>query len=280
LLLVTQSGSTAALRTGEPIWQGRSAYGAYTVTENRERGLRFLFHGTTLHGVESLAATDRPSPMSYYAGEGPVGDVMAAFGERSRDVGVIGLGTGNMACYSQPGQAWTFYEIDGLVHRIAAHSGMFRSLRSCAPEAETILGDGRLNLAKAGRGIYDLFVVDAFASDAIPVHLMTREAFVVYREALRPEGVLVVHISNRHFDLAPIVARIAAEAGLVAYARHFVRPEDGEIARVTSSVWMVLARDEAHLRGLAADPQWKKREAASSTPLWTDDFANVLSALK
>jgi spermidine synthase len=185
-----------------------------------------------------------------------------------------------MACYALPHQVWTFYEIDALVHRIAADSGMFRALRTCAPDAKTIIGDGRLNAAKAGHGIYDLLIVDAFASDAIPIHLMTREAFVVYREALRSEGVLVLHVSNRLFDLAPIVARIAAEVGLVAYHRHFVQPDKEKITRITSSDWMVLARDEAHLRALLSHPEWKRREPASSTPLWTDDFANVLSALK
>ena len=203
-----------------------------------------------------------------------------ARGRRGGDIGAIGLGVGSVSCYATPQQSWTFYEIDGLVYELAAKSGRFRSLPECAPSAQVILGDGRLNLAKASDAAYDLLILDAFASDAIPIHLITREAFAGYLRVLAPHGVLVIHMTNRHFDLAPVIARLAVATNLVAYERSYVAPPGADIAAAAPSRWMVLARSEADLAGLPQDPNWQHRLPVPSTKLWTDDFANILSALR
>lgn len=280
IFLGSQYEHTLVNRYGSTIWRGRSFYGAYSVTEDRSGGYRIMLHGTTAHGVERLAASEPPQPLSYYSAAGPLGDVMKAVGPRSHDIGAIGLGIGSIACYAKPGQSWTFYEIDPLVENLASHSGLFRTLPDCAPNAKVILGDGRLSLESERAGRYDILLLDAFSSDAIPIHLLTREAFVSYVRALKPHGALVVHISNRHFNLAPIIARIAPEAGLVAYERSFSPPPGTDLALVSVSQWMVLARDPADLGGLAADANWKVRPAMSATRLWTDDYSNILSALR
>jgi spermidine synthase len=239
-----------------------------------------MFHGTTSHGLERIDTAAQPEPMLYYGKAGPLGDVMATLGPRSDRIGAIGLGIGSVACYARADQSWTFYEIDPLVYALAKESGLFRSLPVCAPQAQVVLGDGRLNLAKAEAGSYDLLILDAFASDAIPIHLLTREAFDGYRRVLAPHGALVVHLTNRHFDLGPIIARLADATSLVVYERSFVPPPGSDIARAAPSRWMVLARSRADLAGLASDPNWTARQMRPATPLWTDDFANILSALR
>jgi spermidine synthase len=205
---------------------------------------------------------------------------MPILGAHSRTVGVIGLGTGNMSCWGNAAQSWTFYEIDPLVHHLAAHSGLFRSLPLCVPGTDVILGDGRLKLEAAPAGAYDMFIVDAFSSDAIPIHLMTKEAFDGYRRVLSEHGVLVLHVTNRHFDLVPIVARIAGETGFVAYERSFVPPPDADPVLGAPTRWMVLAKDPADAREIASDGKWTRRDPDPGTKLWTDDFANILSALR
>lgn len=277
--LALHTTATLNARQGDIVWRGRSFYGAYIVTEDKTEGYRRLFHGTTLHGVERIAAADRPEPLSYYARGGPLGDVMRALGGNASDIGVIGLGAGSSGCYATPDQRWTFYEIDALVEDIVARSGMFRLLKTCAPQAKIVLGDGRLNLEREAATRYDLLMVDAFSSDAIPVHLLTSEAFAGYVRALKPNGALVIHISNRNLDLAPIVAAIAPVAGLIAYERNFKPAAGIDVTATSPSEWVVLARSLADLGPLAADQRWK-RLAAPKTKAWTDDFSNILSALR
>jgi hypothetical protein len=279
LLLVSHTGRNLVIRYGATQWRDRSFYGAYSVTQDAA-GRRMMYHGTTNHGLERFAAPGKPVPMLYYGAGGPLSDIMHAIGPRSTNIAVVGLGIGNMACYATPAQSWTFYEIDALVYRLAAKSGLFRSLPECVPGAKVILGDGRLNLAKQPAGTYDLLIVDAFASDSVPIHLMTREAFAGYRQALSEHGVLVMHVTNRHFDLAPIVAKIASVTGFVIYQRDFVPPAGTEIADLAPSHWLVLARDDADLAGLQSDPNWSRGVPQPATRLWTDDFANILSALR
>ena len=271
--------ATLNARQGDIVWRGRSFYGAYIVTEDKTEGYRRLFHGTTLHGVERIAPGGKPEPLSYYARGGPLGDVMGALGNGASDVGVIGLGAGSSGCYATPAQRWTFYEIDGLVEDIVVRSGLFDLLETCAPQAKIVLGDGRLNLEREADARYDILMVDAFSSDAIPVHLITAEAFASYARALKPHGALVIHISNRNLDLAPIVAAIAPKAGLIAYTRAFAPPKESDLTAASPSQWVALARAPADLGPLAADPRWK-RLAVPKTKAWTDDFSNILSALR
>ncbi len=166
------------------IWRDRSFYGAYTVTQDDIAHYRIMFHGTTLHGVERTVGA--PQALTYYSPKGPLGDVMRAAGPRATAIGAIGLGVGSEACYARPDQSWTFYEIDPLVGQLAAHSGLFRTLSTCAPQAKLVYGDGRLNLARTPAHSLDILILDAFSSDAIPIHLVTREAFASYVRALKP----------------------------------------------------------------------------------------------
>ncbi len=278
LLLISFVGHTIYTRDGTVIWRGRSFYGAYVVTQDDTRGYRLMFHGTTLHGVELLKAP--PQPLTYYAHGGPLGDVMRTLGPHAQSIGAVGLGIGSAACYARPDQSWTFFEIDGLVSDVAARSGLFRELPGCAPQAKVVLGDGRLSLERGPTGRYDLLILDAFSSDAIPVHLVTREAFASYVRALKPHGAIALHITNRYFDLAPIIARVAKEAGLVAYDWDFKPPPKTDYALLSVSHWIVLARAPADLGAVATDGHWTRRIADPKVRLWTDDYSNLLAALR
>lgn len=278
LLLASFVGHTAYTRAGTVIWRGRSFYGAYVVTQDDTHGYRLMFHGTTLHGVELLKSP--PQPLTYYAHGGPLGDVMRTLGPHAQSIGAVGLGIGSVACYARPDQSWTFFEIDGLVDDVAARSGLFRELPRCAPQAKVILGDGRLSLERGAAQQYDLLILDAFSSDAIPVHLVTREAFASYMRVLKPHGAIALHITNRYFDLAPIIARIAPEAGLVAYDWDFKPPPKTDFAILCVSHWIVLARSPADLGAITTDGHWTRRSADPKVRLWTDDYSNLLAALR
>jgi hypothetical protein len=278
VLLGSQAMHTLYMRHGSVVWRGRSFYGAYAVTQDDKAGYRIMFHGTTLHGVERIKGA--PQPLTYYAPQGPLGDVMRAVGPHAHSIGAIGLGVGSEACYARADQSWTFYEIDPLVEKMAVHSGLFRGMQTCAPQAKVVLGDGRLNLERAGPQRFDILILDAFSSDSIPIHLMTREAFASYVRALKPHGVIMVHITNRYFNLAPIIARIAPELGLAAYERKFFPKEGTDFAILSLSRWVAVARSPADLGAIATNPHWQKLNADPKTKLWTDDFSNVLSALQ
>jgi spermidine synthase len=213
----------------------------------------------------------------YYTEDGPFGQALAArTGPLRRDhIAVIGLGAGGTSVYRRPGEDWTYYEIDPLVRHIATATPYFTFLRDCAPDARIELGDARLTLRATAQQSFDVLVLDAFSSDAIPVHLLTREAMALYLGKLRPGGIVLMHVSNRYLDLAPILARIAEELGLHLRMQQF-RVKN---ANVTFSDWVVLARSEADLGSLAGDPRWRRLDPGSA-PLWTDSFSNILDVLK
>src|SRR5204863_5540749 len=174
-----------------------------------------LLHGTTVHGVQAVDPAFSHEPLGYYVRQGPAGDVFAALdGPPGRRVSVAGLGSGGLSAYAAAGEQWIYYEIDPVVQKIASDPQLFRYLTDCPASLRVVLGDARLSLA-ATRDRYDLMIFDAYSSDAIPVHLLTREALHLYLDRLAPRGVLVFHLSNRYFDLPPVVARLAADAGLV-----------------------------------------------------------------
>ena len=172
------------------------------MTQDDTHSYRLMFHGTTLHGVELLKSP--PQPLTYYAHGGPLGDVMRVLGPNAHAIGAVGLGIGSVACYARPDQAWTFFEIDGLVDQVAARSGLFRGLPQCAPQAKVVLGDGRLSLERGPAHRYDLLILRCvFVRCNSEFHLVTREAFASYVRALKPHGAIALHITNRYFDLAP-----------------------------------------------------------------------------
>jgi spermidine synthase len=195
-------------------------------------------------------------------------------------VAVVGLGVGSLASYARAGQTWTFYEIDPAIERIARDTRYFTFLRDCADRCRVVLGDARLALNHAASNQFGLIVLDAFSSDAIPVHLLTREALSMYLSKLSQDGILAFHISNRHLRLAPVLARVAASHHLTAIRQRHSTSRDQDAAGQSGSEWMLMAREERHLGPLVADSRWTHEHASPSAPLWTDDFSNVLSVLE
>ena len=272
----------AALLAGDAqsvLTRERSFFGVYTVKRD-PAGYHVLLHGTTMHGAQRLDVERRREPLTYFHREGPLGQLWGAVGARARTVGAVGLGVGTVACYRRPGQRWTFYEIDPLVERLARDQRHFHYLAECAPDAEIRSGDARLTLQGAARAAYDLLILDAFSSDAIPMHLMTREALALYLEKLAPGGVIAWHVSNRNLDLAPIVADLAADAGVVAWVQTD-QPSRAQLAQYrTPSIWIALARRAEDLGALVHDPRWVRLQGRPDARPWTDDFSNIVSALR
>lgn len=280
MAMVGQGGSWT-IRASLKGERTRSYFGIYTVRDYPDSRLRILSHGTTLHGQQSLDPGERDRPMTYYGQTSGIGLVFAALpqlaGLHAR-IGVVGLGTGSLACLAEPGQRWTYFEIDPVILHYSK-SGRFTYLRDCTPDARVVLGDARLELEKVPPGSFDVLVIDAFTSDAIPLHLITREAFAVYQRALSPRGMLAVHISNRYIDLGPVVAAVASLDGLAARSR-LDSPIDSE--RFTASRWIVLSRDASRIDKLAQmhpDSPWSRLEAPAKRP-WTDDHASILPFIR
>ena len=188
-----------------------------------------------------------------------------------------------MAAYHKPGRQFTFYEIDPVVAAIAMDKRYFTYLSDCAADScEVVLGDGRLRLAEAeGSGTYDLLILDAFSSDAIPVHLLTREAFQLYLGRLRPGGVIALHISNKFLDLARVVNGVSADAGLVCLVRSDFKKRNDWIEQGKSgSTYAVVGRGAAELAPLRKRGEWKSLALDRGTTVWTDDHSNILSVIR
>jgi spermidine synthase len=196
-------------------------------------------------------------------------------------VAVVGLGAGSLACYGTPDQRWTFYEIDPTVLRIAGNTRFFTFLRDCPPKPFVVLGDARLTLVRAPEGAYDLIILDAYSSDAPPMHLITLDAVRLYLTKLAPGGVLLFNISNRHLVLEPVLGTIARAAGLVARTRDDARVGDAErLAGRVESQWVVMARRAEDLGALRDDALWTAPAAPPDLLPWTDNFASLLAAFR
>jgi SAM-dependent methyltransferase len=264
----------------ELVHAARSFFGIYGIEASGPGHLAFV-HGGTVHGLQDRDAARRCVPLTYYNAEGPIGQVFAARAAGARRVAVVGLGIGTLAAYARPADAWTFYEIDPAVERIARDARFFSFLRDCAPQATVIPGDARLALAHAADASADILVLDAYSSDAIPVHLVTREALALYLDKLAPGGVLAFHISNQYLDLAPVLAGLAADAALTARVQTWVPAEPVDPARGRiGSQWALLARRVDDLGPLAADPRWQPLVASTGRAPWTDDLSSVLTAVR
>ena len=265
------------------IFQQRDFYGVHKVVSDPAGTRHALIDGGTIHGLELMDPLRRDLPASYYASSGPVGDLFATEQpvDASWSVAVIGLGAGSMACYAQPQQNWTFYEIDPVVAQIARDPSLFTFLRDCTPKAGIVLGDGRLTLAKAPNHSYDLIVLDAFGSDSVPVHLITREAIQMYLAKLRPGGVLLFNISNKYVNLAAVLADEAANLSLVGFQRIDTEVTTAQAAdgKYPSS-WLVMAPAAVNLGEIPTEPAWRVLQANPNDPVWTDDFSDVLSVTR
>ncbi len=265
------------------VYNDRSFFGVYRVADIQGKRLRALYHGTTIHGAQTKDGPDRLEPLLYFHRGGPAGSIFAAIGAAgpASGVAVIGLGTGSLACYAMSPQPVTFYEIDPTVLKIARDDRLFTFLRDCSPSTTVVLGDGRLSIATAANQSYQLIIVDAFSSDAIPMHLLTREAIALYMAKLTDDGILGLHISNRYLDLRPVVAALARDLELVAFGREDadLGPAEAAHGRVGSQ-WAVVARRQSALTHLVSDPRWRRLLVRTNVPAWTDDFSNIVTLLR
>jgi len=299
---------------GKTLHVERNFFGVTRVTLSPSGDARQIVHGRTIHGRQFLDPARAAEPLTFYHRDGPLGDVFRVFGAnagrasrplgerdsastihptaaptsaerdarptlvRGRSIGVIGLGAGSMAPYAQAGERWTFYDIDPSVLRIAQDTNYFTFLaRSAAAETQLVEGDARLRLREAADGGYDLLVLDAFSSDAIPVHLITREALELYLLKLAPGGMLAFHISNRYLDLEPVLANLAQELRLVALGCDDMSLTEAEFATGREQAhWVVMARVGDGLAGFQRRTRWSPLERNPRVGVWTDDFSSPL----
>jgi hypothetical protein len=264
----------------------RSFFGVHKIVVTPRGQYHVLMHGTTIHGAERFQnddgtpVTKRPEPITYYHKDGGIGQAIAAVRERKGAplrVAVIGLGSGTLTCASEPGETWKFFEIDQSMVDTARDPKYFTYIQNCEPDLKPVIGDARLTFAKEPDGIYDLIIVDAYSSDAIPIHLATEEAMAIYKEKLAPQGAVVMHVSNRHLELASVVVGIADANDLKSWVFSEDSGRDNEYIFATSVV--VCAREEADVGELASSDQWAETEADEKQRVWTDDYSNVLGAV-
>lgn len=255
--------------------RGRNFYGTLAVFDNPEKTWRTLAHGTITHGGQFLDPAKADLPVTYYSRHSGVGLAIDSLGERPRKLGLVGLGAGSLAVYGRSGDRIRFYEINPLVEPFARRH--FSYLAHARGAIEVVLGDARLSLeAEANQG-YDLLAIDAFSSDAIPVHLLTREAFELYLRHLAPGGVLAVHVSNRYLDLQPVVR---ASADALGRAASVVDTESEEEEGAYGSTWVLLARDKAFFERPAFRGKDFVKPLPTASLVWRDDFSNLFRALK
>jgi hypothetical protein len=283
--LMMSYGGWSTLRLSFQDVRTRSYFGIYTVGRNNEGTAIVLTHGTTVHGLQNIVPGKEHEPTSYYTRGSGVGRVMAAaellFGPEAR-IGVVGLGTGTLACYALPSQSWTFFEIDPAMVKIATDPSRFTFLSRCAPQARIVLGDARLSLQTQPPRSFDILAVDAFSSDAVPMHLLTREALAVYERAMNADGILMMHISNRYLQLEPVLAEGARAGGWqVAVLDHW---KAVNLLNDHSSVWVAMTRNRQTMEDLiavsGAGRAWRKLETRPGFAGWSDDYATILPLLK
>jgi hypothetical protein len=269
----------------------RNFFGVLSIID---RGDHFIMrHGTTLHGAikkQDIASAEhqKPKALTYYSPDGAMAlsittrqASLKAQG-KTGTFGIVGLGAGSLACYSQPGENWRYFEIDQAVIDAAKNSKYFNFMSRCAKQAPVILGDARITLRKEEKAIYDVLIIDAFSSDSIPVHLITTDAMQEYLTLVKPDGLLVFHISNRHLNLAPIIAanmtllqKIHPSLQAVQYLNRPVKNTN----HVTASNVILMSRDEGTLQPIKSLAISKSLQDTEATTAWTDDFSNILAAI-
>jgi spermidine synthase len=263
----------------------RSFFGVHQIVETADGNFRLLYHGTTVHGAERQADIDAasaaPELITYYYPGSPLAQAIAATRRTrglSRRIAVVGLGAGTMSCLKAKGEDWTFFEIDPAVVRIARDPRLFTFVSACAPDLKVVLGDARLTLTASPQR-YDLIVLDAFSSDVVPVHLLTREAIDGYFAKLKDGGMIVLHLSNKYMELQSVVAALAAAEGLTAYFRDDNRPAVVPFDYKASSSVAVLAQKRADLGDLPDEAGWHAAEPVRNVRIWTYDYSNVVGAI-
>jgi hypothetical protein len=264
----------------------RSFFGVHKIVVTPHGQYHVLMHGTTIHGAQKFQNDDgtrltgRPEPITYYHRDGGIGRAISAIRERKGApvrVAVIGVGSGTLTCAAEPGESWKFFEIDQTMVDTARDPKYFSYIKSCMPDFKPVIGDARLTFAREPDGVYDLIIVDAYSSDAIPIHLATKEAMAIYKAKLAPQGAVVMHVSNRHLELESVVVGIADANGLKSWVYNEGSDRDDEYIFSTDVV--VSAREEADVGDLASSDKWEERQPTGGQSVWTDDYSNVLGAV-
>jgi hypothetical protein len=269
-------------QTSKQVATERSFFGVYRigVVDDAQAQALVLMNGTTLHGVKSLMPNEARLPMAYYSKEGTFGRFFNALPQSSvRRVAVVGLGSGELACYAKDGQDWTFYEIDPVVERIARDPRYFQFLANCGGRSRVVLGDARVTIGNAPDAAYDVLIIDAFSSDSIPMHLLTREALALYLRKLAPGGRILFHISSRTLNLAPVIGALAADAGVPARILFDSPPAGTSLLRHSPSVVVAVAGPGGDLGYLTTEDGWKDLPPAKPQFLWTDQRADLLRVI-
>jgi hypothetical protein len=279
LALSIVAGLTGA--HGDVLFAGRSFFGVMKVIAAPDRSYHVLQHGTTNHGRQDTNAWSRCEPKTYFHPSGPLGQFLTAANSRLDSVAIVGLGAGTLACYAHERSVWTFYEIDPLVEQVARDPKLFTFLANSRGAVSVSIGDGRLKLQHAAPGAYDLIVLDAFSSDSVPVHLLTREALAMYFSKLKPDGVVAFNISNRYIDLEAMLGAHARDERLVALTNLDldVSAEEKANGRAQSH-WVLFARTEGPLSVVRGRPGWRNPETKTTVRAWTDDYSNLLNVLR
>ncbi|BAM87980.1 conserved membrane hypothetical protein [Bradyrhizobium oligotrophicum S58] len=264
----------------------RSFFGVHKIVVTSDGHYHVLMHGTTIHGAQKYLNADgskvagRPEPITYYHKDGGIGRAITAIRERKGaplKVAVIGVGAGTLTCAAEPGESWKYFEIDQTMVDTASDPKYFSYIRNCAPDFKPVIGDARLTFAKEPDGAYDLIIVDAYSSDAIPIHLATEEAMAIYKAKLAPQGAVVMHVSNRHLELESVVVGIADANDLKSWVYNEDSGRDDEYIFSTDVV--VSAREDADVGKLASSDKWTETEPTDGERVWTDDYSNVLGAV-
>jgi spermidine synthase len=278
LLIVVQYTGYGSSGRAMPnvVYQERNFFGINRVLKSTESNAMMIMHGTTLHGMQSLDPEIRLKPVSYYW---LLKEVLAQVevSRKNAPVAVLGLGAGTTACIGKKGQLFDFYEIDPAVAYIAQNPEYFTYLKDCGPKISVIMGDGRLSLAKANEAYYGLIIIDVFSSDAIPVHLLTREALLIYKNKLAENGIMAFNVSNRHLNLYPVMAALAKDIGVKAMYIDNMSPQ-GKLQ--TPSKWVIMAREDADFSQIKkTNPEWKELTTEKPFDVWTDHYSNILQVI-
>ncbi|MCQ8103952.1 fused MFS/spermidine synthase [Methylomonas sp. SURF-2] len=271
------------------LYQERTFFGVLSVRDTvigdenqRPEKVRELYHGTTKHGAQRLTAANLTTPLTYYSRPGPIGQLFAEFDAENQhwNIGAVGLGAGALACYAKPQQHWRFYEIDPLIVDVAKDPKWFHYLERCKPDADMIIGDARLSLQKEPDQGFDLLIMDAFSSDAVPTHLLTREAMQLYFSKLKDDGILAFHITNRHLALKKVLADHAESLRLSGLLQEF-KPENPP-PLVVATDWVVIAKQTQRLDRLRQSRlgHWQKLPLTFDLQPWTDDFTHIIGIWK
>lgn len=265
----------------------RSFFGVARVTESPDHQFRILQHGTTLHGAQRIRHANGepvaapPELLLYYSDGSAIAQTIDVLREHIGPLkfAVIGLGAGALACRASRDDAVHYYEIDPAIIRIARDRNLFSFLWVCGPEVPITLGDARLTLADAPDGAYDLIIIDAFSSDAIPIHLLTREAMAGYLKKLSPHGMIVMHVSNRHLELASVVAGIAKANDLIARVNDSAEIEENADSYIFAGTVVAVVRRPEDFGRLVQSRDWQPLTPDPKQWTWTDDYSDVFGAL-